>query len=194
MKNYNLSKKEVLWQGQRSSNLVGCHLTDRMPRLQCFQLIQTPVQLLQCLQRQLWARFFCKMTRVLFVIKSGDRGNKRKGQLWAWHPSKCSVKQWQKYWPVTQGLHMGGWLLPVGLLKQQTESMTLIIGKQSVKNQIYPLVPTCFLHDLADVSEQQSCPSLFADWQEPTTKKEKWHKCLCSLSQWYKHPLMTFSL
>lgn len=47
-----------------------------------------------------------------------------------------------------------------------------------VKNLIYPLVPTCFLHDLADASEQQSCPSLFADWQEPTTQRQKWHKCL----------------
>lgn len=49
--------------------------------------------------------------------------------------------------------------------------MLIIITTQSVKNLIHPLVPTCFLHDLAGASEQQSCPSLFADWQEPMTKK-----------------------
>lgn len=57
---------------------------------------------------------------------------------------------------------MDGWLLLAGLLEQGTdEVVSRMRGTQTVSHSVYFLVLTCFPHDLADVSEQQSYSSLF---------------------------------
>lgn len=64
---------------------------------------------------------------------------------------------------------MGGWLLLAGRLEEETrEALVEMRGTQAVYSSLSAfLVPTCFPRDPGDVSERQSCFSLFADWRGP---------------------------
>lgn len=64
---------------------------------------------------------------------------------------------------------MGGWALLAGRLEEETrEALVEMRGTQAVYSSMSALlVPTCFPRDPGDVSERQSCFSLFADWRGP---------------------------
>lgn len=60
-------------------------------------------------------------------------------------------------------------MLLAGRLEEETcEALVEMRGTQAVYSSVSAfLVPTCFPRDPGDVSERQSCFSLFADWRGP---------------------------